>query len=149
MHRRNKLAVAIRMELFFVLATTLAVQSHATTDTVQSHVAVADVPSATCQAQMDRWCNLPGKCPIVTPARPQCTAPLFAANSSGVMHGPGKSHQYRCFSGASLNANKTKYTSGGCYCSGTADALRRILCICEHGNRSTWNQKHNNCTVPV
>ena len=58
-----------------------------------SAVVVADVPSPTCQAQMDRYCNIGGgwgpnaTCAIVGPTSPKCTNPLFAANSSGNGHG--------------------------------------------------------------
>ena len=81
------------------------------------------VPNAKCQAEMDAYCNLGnnsvggnGSCPIAGDHGAKgstgvCTTPLYAVNSTGNGHGPGKAHDYRCFSGASLNANHTKYVS--------------------------------------
>ena len=89
---------------------------------------------AGCQAELDKWCNLPSSCPHPPPAGCGKGQRFFALYSRGdpERHSEAKPY-WRCFAGASLNANRTRYlgSSPGCYCTREADLHRIYTSKCQ------------------
>ena len=75
------------------------------------------VGSTPCHDALDAYCNVPANC--LDAVHGKFNGPLTALHD-----GPG-AHAWRCYASTSLNVNRTKYVSGGDYCS--RDAPLRAL----------------------
>ena len=95
----------MRITIFVTLFTTIAAWS----------------PSSKCQAAADTYCNT--DCLPKISSRP-CKGPLVARKTT-VDHAT----DWRCHSPSTLDANKTRYVKGSCYCSRDGP-IRKILKQC-------------------